>query len=202
MLMTSILNKFDEQQENLQYLCKKICDDIILKYILSVITSSEHHSMINIRLDQLFIDFYIIERHYNFYNSVKSYIENHTVSLRNNGFLAFPWRRDSLTWMFNKFNKDDFKWQDDFNHSVVSVKPFNIYFVNGGNHSIACGKFFNVDGTIQCDTAVDYTNILKDYNYNGKYFMNKKNKKINKPFFKELSALFLLGKTLIERNHS
>jgi hypothetical protein len=186
--------------EHIRYLCINICDDIILKYILSVLTSKEHHSLINIRLDQLFIDFYTIDRNYNFFNSVKSNIENHAVSLRENGFLAFPWKKDSLAWMFNQFRKENFIWHEDYNHSITLIKPFNIYFVNGGNHSIACGKFFNLDGKIQCDTAIDYSNILKEYNFNGKYFTNKYGRNINKPFFKELSSLFLLGKALVDLN--
>jgi hypothetical protein len=177
-------------KDTIHFLCRKICDDIIMKYIFSVLTSEEHKSFFSPRLDQLFIDFYINERSYNFYDSVKTNVENHDVNLMNNGFLAFPWKRDSLTWMLNEFSHHDFLWKKDINHSITFVKPFNIYFVNGGKHSIACGRLFNKDSTINCDSAIDYTNILKEYDYKNGFFVDKNGKKINKPYHNELLNLF------------
>ena len=197
------LPNFDEPYKKIHFLCKKLCDDIILKHTLSVLTSKEHHSMRSPRLDQLFVDFYTVERDFNFISSTKTYNKNHNVSLRENGFLSFPWRRESLTWMFDKFEDKDFICKyDDIAHSITLVKPFDIYFVNEGNHSIACGKLFNKNGIIPCDSAIDYTNIIKEYNFDGKYFINSNGKKINKPYYKELSYLFYLGKILVEINSS
>jgi hypothetical protein len=72
--------------------------------------------------------------------------------------------------------------------------------LTGGNHSIACGKFFDKEGIIQCDSAVDYTIILKEYeyDYDREFFINNNGNKINKPFYKEFVNLFLLGKILVE----
>ena len=194
------LNNFDNPQKEIQLLCRKICDEIILKYILSVLSTEEHQSIWGPRLDQLFIDFYTTEKEYDFFNSVKTNVENHMVSLKDNGFLAFPWKKRGLVDIFHQFGKSDFCWQQDANHSITLVKPFNIYFVNGGNHSIACGKFFDKSGVLECDSAIDYSNILKKYHFNGEYYLNDERKKINKPFHKELTVLFLLGKILIEIN--
>jgi hypothetical protein len=199
-IKTFYLSNFDRKKETLQIFCKNICNEIILKCIFSVLKSKDHESIGNPRADQLFIDFYTIERGYNFFESVKTNIETHNVLIRENGFLAFPWRRDSLSWMFDQFKNDDFKWEQDTNHSITLIKPFNIYFVNGGNHSIACGKLFNKEGVIQCNSAIDYTKILKEYNYDGEYFINSKGNKINKPFYKEFVNLFLLGKIMVEIN--
>jgi len=185
-------------KETIQFLCRKICDEIILNYIFSVLTSEEHKSLYGPRFDQLFIDFYTIERDYKFIDSVKTDIENHDVKIIKNGFLAFPWRKDSLSWMFEKFPHNDFQWKQDTNHSITLVKPFNIYFVNGGNHSIACGRLFKKDSIISCDNAIDYTNILKEYDYKDGFFINRKGKKINEPYSKELLNLFFLGKILVE----
>lgn len=195
------LSNFDETYKKINFLCRKLCDDIILKHTLSVLTSKEDQSIGSPRLDQLFVDFYTVERDYNFYNSTKTHSKNHNVSLRGNGFLSFPWKRQSLSWMFDKFEDKNFICQyNDINHSITLVKPFNIYFVNRGNHSIACGKLFNKNGTIPCDSAIDYTNILNEYDFDGTYFKNKNGKKKNKPFYKELSYLFYLGKILVEIN--
>jgi hypothetical protein len=132
----------DKKKETIQILCKKICDEIILKCIFSVLTSKEHESIGSPRLDQIFIDFYNIERGYRFLEFTKTDIENHNVQIKENGFLAFPWRRDSLSWMFDIFRNDDFKWRQDINHSITLIKPFNIYFVNGGESFNSLWKIF------------------------------------------------------------
>jgi hypothetical protein len=188
------------KKETLQILCKKICDEIILKGIFSVLTSKERQVMMILRLEQIFIDFYMVERDYNFFESVASHVEEHNVLIKDNGFIAFPWCRNSLLWMFEKFRAESFQWEQDVNHSITLVKPFNIYFVNNGNHSIACGKFFNKDGKISCNSAIDYTNILQEYHYDGEYFVDKKGKRKNKPFYKEFVNLFFLGKIMLEVN--
>jgi len=201
-----IKNFFSSNQnlnkETIQFLCRKICDEINLNYILSVLTSEEHKSLFGPSFDQLFIDFKTIERDYKFFDSVKTNIENHDVKIIKNSFLAFPWRRDSLSWMFEEFSHCDFQWKQDINHSITLVKPFNIYFVNGGNHSIACGRLFKKDSIISCDKAIDYTNILREYDYKDGFFINRKGKKINKPYSKELLNLFFLGKILVEIENS
>jgi hypothetical protein len=188
----------NSNKNTIYFLCRKICDEIILKYIFSVLTSEEHKSLYSPRLDQLFIDFYKIERDYNFFESIKANNVNHDVKIAKNGFLAFPWRRDSLTWMLDKFSYNDFEWKQDTNHSITFVKPFNVYFVNGGNHSIACGRLFRKDSIINCDSTIDYTNILKEYDYKNGFFINRNGKKINRPYSKELLNLFFLGKILVE----
>ena len=148
-------------------------------------------------MNQIFIDFYQKERRYNFCSSVRSEIAEHDVSLKNNGFLAFPWKRDSLSWMFKEFPDENFQWKEDIDHSITLVKPFNIYFVNCGNHRIACGKYFNKDGMLKCNTTIDYTNILREYDFDGEYFIDGNKKRINKPFHAEFVDMFILGKVII-----
>ena len=191
-------SNLNDKRISVQVLYNNICNDIIIKYVISVLSSKIHESLGLIRVDQLFIDFYNIEKEYKFLLNESSAIEEHDVILRNNSFLAFPWRKDSLSWMFEKFPNDNFVWKEDENHSITLVKPFNIYFVNGGNHSIACAKIFNKDGIIKCNSAVDYSKILIEYDYNGEYFIDKNKRKINKPRNKELLDLFLLGKAIKE----
>ena len=77
-------------------------------------------------------------------------------------------------------------------------KNFNFYFVNNGNHSIAGGRIAR-KGTIICNHAIDYTSIIRTYDYDGKYFYNEKNKRLNKPFLNEFGELFILGKVLLEK---
>jgi hypothetical protein len=188
------------KQESILFLCRKICDEIILKRILSILLSQEYQPGESgiLRNDMLFVDFYTIEKNYLFTENVKTNIEKHFVELRDNGFLAFPSNRESLIRLFKNFGNDNIPWQSDANHRITLIKPFNIYFVEGGHHSIACGKFFNKEGKIECDSAIDYTNILKQYDYKEGFFIDKNGKKINKVLSKELLDLFFLGKIIIE----
>ena len=192
------LNK-DKKQKSIQMIYNSICNNMISKFIFSVLSSEEYKSFGTPGLDQLFINFCNAENKDKCSSSVNSEImAEHDVSLRSNSFLAFPWRRDSLSDKFEKMAADGFIWETDVNHTITLVKPFNIYYVNGGNHSIACGKFFNKEGIIKCETAIDYTKILLEYDYDGEHFVNKKGEKINKPFHMELLNLFILGKAMVE----
>ena len=77
--------------------------------------------------------------------------------------------------------------------------------VTGGNHSIFYGMFYS-SGSIKCNNAIDYTNMLKHFNLTEKYFIDLKGKKYKKSVFMEihpeLETMFLLGKKLIEINES
>jgi hypothetical protein len=183
----------------LQIITNHLCDLVINKIVSSVLLNKEHCLMTNLRMDQLFIDFYQIEKDYPFYKSVKTEIQEHKMNLSNSGVLSFPWRKESVLWMLQEISKSDFIWKEDTNHIITLVKPFNFYFVNNGNHSIAGGRIAR-KGTITCNQAIDYSNIIRTYDYDGKYFYNEKKKRLNKPFLNEFGELFILGKVLVEKS--
>ena len=182
----------------LQNVTNHLCDLVIYKYISSVLLNKEHCSMANLRMEQLFIDFYQIEKDYPFYKYVKTETVEHEMNLNDSAVLSFPWRKDSVLWMLQEIPNSDSVWKEDTNHSITLVKPFNFYFVNNGNHSIAGGRVAR-KGSIICNHAIDYTSIIRTYDYDGKYFYNEKNKRLNKPFLNEFGELFILGKVLLEK---
>ncbi|WP_147615789.1 DUF6710 family protein [Treponema pectinovorum] len=182
----------------LQNITSHLCDLVIYKYISSVLLNKEHCSMANLRMNQLFIDFCQFEKDYPFCKSVKTEIVEHEMNLNDSAVLSFPWKKGSVLWMLQEIPNSDFVWKEEVYHSITLVKPFNFYFVNSGNHSIAGGRIAR-KGTITCNDAIDYTNIIRTYDYDGKYFYNEINKRLNKPFLNEFGELFIIGKVLLEK---
>jgi len=184
-----------EKIKKIHFLCKKICDTIILKNILSTITTLENEAIgaCEHRCNLLFSD--LFDNVNNKYSEPPyKTIEAHDVSILENGFIAYPSKRETLSKLFDSFDKNDFKWKNDINHSIILIKPFNIYFVVNGNNSIACAKYFDKQGYINCDQAIDYSDLLIKFNFNE--LVNKN----NNVFFDEIKHLFLLGRLLIEEN--
>ena len=173
-----------------------------MRYALHLMKYGKHNGLGKARIDQLFVDFYIEYRNYPFYKKIKSTTESHEVDLSSAGILTFPWDIDRLEGRLIVGRRKDFKWKyDSSNQFVTHIKPFDIYLVTGGNHSIFHGMFFS-GGTIQSNETIDYTSILQDFDLTEDCFVNKENEPIEKSFFvkmnPEMEILFLLGKKLIE----
>ena len=163
-----------------------------------------HSAMGSCRYDQLFIDFYNVHKEYPSLKKIKELTCNIRVDLNTAGILTFPWNKDQLSTFLKNTREDNFEWKYDFsNHHIINIKPFDIYIVIGGNHSIFCGMF-NTGGEIYCTREIDYTQVLSEFSLCKDGFIGKDGKKYKKSFFMELNPemedLFLLGKLLIERN--
>lgn len=184
----------------LYFITNVCCDSVLNKYIMSVLKEENHFSLGNLRIDQLFIDFYTKYRNFNFYKEVVFSSCNIILDLAKDSVLSFPWNKSRLLSLFEYFiNKDSIWKEDSVNHNVIFVKPFNIFFVDGGNHSIATGRYFR-KGIVHCNQMIDYSFIIKNFDFDGKFFRDFQNHKINKPFIEELGILFLIGKVIVERN--
>jgi|GEM_PF-5790179 len=199
-----IINSMTDNE--IRSFCNQLCRSISLRYASHLIKNDKHGGIAQMRSDQLFIDFYTIYRCYHFYELSKSSIPEHDVDLSSSGILTFVWDKERLEGRFIDGRKNGFKWKyDSLNHYVTLIKPFNIYIVTGGNHSIFYGMFYS-SGSIKCNNAIDYTNMLKHFNLTEKYFIDLKGKKYKKSVFMEihpeLETMFLLGKKLIEINES
>ena len=191
-------NNFDKNtRKNIIYsLCIKICDQIMLEYILSTIKSEDHESNGSGMpySDLLFFDYI---KYKNVSRPKEEEIDIHDVSLKNNGFLIHTAERKELALSFIKFNDGNDKLENN-SYEIIKVKPFNIYYVVGRNDHITFGKYFNKDANLQCKKVIDFSQLLKECNYNGKHFIDKNNNELNEPFLKEHIDLFFLGKLLIE----
>lgn len=184
--------------KELQSITNLCCDTIVNKYLMSVFKEKLHYSMQNLRLDQLFVDFYKKYRNYNFYDDILFSECNIQLDLSKDAVIAFPWNKSRLIPLFNYFDNEEAIWQEDStNHDVVFIKPLNIFFVNCGNHSISIGKYFR-KGIVHCHQMVDYSKIIKKFDFDGKYFRDIYNHKINEPYLSEFGDLFIIGKLLLE----
>ena len=193
-------------EKEIKVFCKQLCRSISLRYASHLIKYDNHNGIAQMRDDQLFLDLNTLYRDYPSYYLSKSPIEEHNVDLSSSGILTFVWDKDRFDGRLIDGRKNDFKWMyDSINHYVTLIKPFDIYIVTGGNHSIFYGMFYS-GGAIKCNNAIDYTNMLKEFNITEKYFIDSNGNKYKKSVFMEihpeLETLFLLGKKLIEINES
>lgn len=177
-------------------LCVKICDQLLIKHILSTITSDDHKSTAS-KMPSSDLLFFEYEKYVNVPKPKEEDIEIQEVSLRNSGFLIHTADRKGLAESFIKFDDENNKLEKN-SYEIIKVKPFNIYYVVGRNDHIIFGKYFNKDATLECKKSINFSQILKDFDYNGKCFIDKNKNEINEPFFEEHVNLFLLGKLLIE----
>lgn len=185
------------------HIASTICSDLIVsKFINSVLKETEHYSLGSLRLEQLFVDFYTKYRNYNFWRKVVFSQNESILDLSKDSILAFPWNKSRLLPLLSDFGQEGFLWKEDtLNHDVTLIAPFNIYFAYSGNHSIATGRFYR-KGVIHCHQKVDYSPVLNDFDFDGKYFRTLSKHKINRPYFDELGELFIIGKILVERKQN
>lgn len=149
-------------KNEIKTICNQLSRAISLRFGTYVMSHEIHNSLGSIRADQLFIDFYNNYKDYPFYQKSKAEISEHDLDLSSSGIITFPWHKDRLEARLLDGRRSDFKWKCDDNHSVTLINPFDIYIVTGGNHSIFHGMFYS-GGLIKCDSAIDYSEVLKEF---------------------------------------
>lgn len=202
-IITKNFNQADFTIDEIKLFCNQLCRNISLRFGMYTLSHKLHSAMGSCRYDQLFIDFYNVHKEYPSFEKIKEMPCNINIDLNTAGILTFPWNKDRLTSFLKNTRDDNFERKyDSLNHSIIHIKPFDIYLVTGGNHSIYCGMF-KTGGQIQCSKEIDYTQIISDFTLCNDTFIGKDGKKYKKSFFMELNPemeyLFLLGKLLIEK---
>lgn len=87
-------------------------------------------------------------------------------------------------------------WLQELNHSVTWWYPMNIYWVLGGNHSIAQGVL-RAEGAVQPDDAYDLSGLFPHLSFDGETWIDSKSgTAIGKPRYKELGYVYEIGRHL------
>jgi hypothetical protein len=106
---------------------------------------------------------------------------------------TYPWREESeLDCLLNIGGEN--KFQMSTNHNGIIILPFDICVVTGGNHSIFSG-IIKKDGFIEIKNTCNFSEVIKDIDFDGKYYYLTKNinKKV-KTSSELLGLIYYLGK--------
>lgn len=189
----------------MKLLCAQLTRTISLRNGINILSHKLYTPVSSCRVDQIFVDFYTEYRQYPFYKKCISKECFYKVDLQKDGVLTFPWHKDRLFYFMKITHETNFNWKyDNLNHKIICIKPFDIYIVIGGNHSIFCGMFIT-GGYLPCTEEIDYSPILRELILTPKGFKTVEgNQFVKKSFFMkqnpETEDIFLLGKELIKNN--
>lgn len=86
----------------------------------------------------------------------------------------------------------------DINHSVTLMRPLNIVWVNGGNHSIAQG-ILDGEGELVPDDIYDVTRIIRGVRFDGQNWVCRKTgENLGWPMYAEFGWAWEIARLLID----
>jgi len=89
-------------------------------------------------------------------------------------------------------------WIQDSNHKLTYMSPINLYFVNGGNHSIAVGILLT-EGAVIPQEGYDLTELYAHVIFDGVHWIDSKTeRRIGKPRYKEFGFVYEIGRLIAE----
>ncbi|HRH76452.1 MAG TPA: hypothetical protein PK129_03810 [Cellvibrionaceae bacterium] len=87
-------------------------------------------------------------------------------------------------------------WIRDSNHNLLFMYPLNIYFVCGGNHSIAVG-ILQAEGFVAPQVGYDLSGLYAHIFFDGDQWVDSKTGgRIGKPRYKELGFVYEIGRLI------
>lgn len=109
------------------------------------------------------------------------------------------WHPASITnvlgWIGNRGKSNP--WKQDSNHLLSYWYPMNIFWVHGGNHSIAQGILI-AEGTIKATDGYDLSGLYDYVYFDGEHWKSSlDNQKIGMPRYKEFGYIFELGRLIL-----
>lgn len=99
---------------------------------------------------------------------------SHSLDLRTDILFPWPWHTDRMVDALSYIGRiNDNPWKQDFgNHSVSLWLPWNIGFVNGGNHSITTGILMG-EGSLVPTEVYDCASLMEVVHTDGRgWFLN------------------------------
>lgn len=185
-------------QDELKKSINKIYGQIYNKIIENVYSDKDKFCTAPINPAHLFIDFSRVEfqKEYSNYHIHYETFEKKSIDLKTENIITFPERKEAID---AKMNSDTEYFPEWESHNLVLIKPFNIYVAINKHHSITANIQAEKGGKTYCTSAVDYTQFIKDFDFDGEYFCNNNGNRICLPFLKEFGDLFLLGKVIVKR---
>lgn len=88
-------------------------------------------------------------------------------------------------------------WTQDSNHKLTFMYPLNIYWVDGGNHSITVGILL-AEGHISPNVGYDLSELYPHVIFNGDFWLDAKTgEKIGRPRYQELGYAYEIGRLII-----
>ena len=86
----------------------------------------------------------------------------------------------------------------DINHSVTLMRPLNIVWVNGGNHSIAQG-ILDGEGELVPDDIYDVSRIIRGVRFDGQNWVCRKTgENLGWPMYAEFGWAWEIARLLID----
>jgi hypothetical protein len=125
--------------------------------------------------------------------------KNYRVKFSRDIVLTTPWRRDRFTdaLAFIGEGKKLGTWEQDGNHSIALILPWNFGIVNGGNHSIAAG-ILSGEGEATPTEVHDLTPLLSRVHCDGEYYIDTASQVRLAPVSNyRMAALYEIGRIII-----
>ncbi|QCI14075.1 hypothetical protein E6B08_23210 [Pseudomonas putida] len=121
------------------------------------------------------------------------------ISLASDMVIPTLWSESSILnslGMIGKGRKSG-EFMQDKNHSVTLMRPMNIVWVNGGNHSIAQG-ILGGEGELLPDDVYDVTEIIKGVRFDGELWIcQRTGEKLGSPIYAEFGWAWEIARFLI-----
>jgi len=123
-------------------------------------------------------------------------------SLIDDVVLPWPWRRVRLIQALKSIgdNREWGKWKyDQSNHDLCVWLPINIFFVHGGNHSLAAGILKN-EGTLESRSCFDMAQAYQRIKTDGEYYYLLKDSeevKLSKVRNLDFAIIYEIGRMLL-----
>ena len=173
------------------------------EHILSVAERMEHGAVGEIAIWRLFSQdsfFSIFEERDCLRHEAKSY----RIKFSRDIVLTTPWQRDRFTdaLAFIGEGKKMGNWEQDRNHSIALILPWNFGIVNGGNHSIAAG-ILSGEGEATPTDVCDLTPLLSRVHCDGEYYIDTLSQARLAPVSNyRMGALYEIGRIITGANKS
>ncbi len=127
--------------------------------------------------------------------NIKKYLDptNYQVHLATDMIFPTSWSNASMTrGVLGKIGHKEKPFIESSNHDITLILPFNISFVNNGNHSIAQGVIAG-DGILHPSLVYDFTETLHLIEFNGENWKSDY-KYIKKPIYPEFGYIWEVAK--------
>lgn len=98
-------------------------------------------------------------------------------------------------------NRKDSSWTQDINHKLHYWYPMNIFWVDGGNHSITQGILI-AEGMVTAIEGYDLSELYSYVRFDGEYWVDSvSGESIGTPRYKELGYVYEIGRYIIDMHH-
>lgn len=125
-----------------------------------------------------------------------------TARLGSDIVLPTCWHPSSIMDLIGRFgeHRGQMSWKQDFNHKIVWWYPLNIYWVHGGNHSIAQG-ILNAEGQIKPKEGYDLSSFYDVVKFDGENWIDTTSgARLGTPRYKEIGYVYEIGRYILKIN--